>query len=108
MSLTQNAPPKINLSTARHYFATRIPTLKPPLTWPPNPITHLRGMTTLNWLFYVSGYVRYLKISANKELAWTWDSFDFFIVSVTLKQIAAALNKSVSDVSWGTPPLNHF
>jgi hypothetical protein len=41
------------------------------------------------------------KIPANTELAWTWDSFDFFSVSVTLTQIATTLNKSVSDVSWG-------
>ena len=41
------------------------------------------------------------KIPAKNELAWTWDSFDFFSVSVTLTQIATTLNKSVSDISWG-------
>src|SRR5215471_2809173 len=60
MSLIQGAPPKISWQTTRHYFATRISTLKPPLNWPPNPITQLQGMTTLNWLLYVSGYVRFV------------------------------------------------
>ena len=63
MSLNQDAPPKVNWPSARHYFATRIPTLKPPLTWPPNPVTQLRGMTTLNWLMYAAGYVRYMQDS---------------------------------------------
>jgi SHS family lactate transporter-like MFS transporter len=102
MSLTQNSSPKINWATAQHYFSTRISTLKPPLTWPPNPVTQLRGMTTLNWLLYLSGFVRFIFIFvADRELAWTWDSFDFFSVSVTLTQIAMTLNKPISDVSWG-------
>ena len=35
------------------------------------------------------------------QLAWTWDSFDFFTVSVTLTQIASTLQRSTTDISWG-------
>ena len=33
-------------------------------------------------------------------LAWTWDAFDFFTVSVCVTEIAAAFGVSNSDVSW--------
>ncbi|KAI9927765.1 hypothetical protein MW887_002617 [Aspergillus wentii] len=34
-------------------------------------------------------------------LGWTWDSFDFFTVSMTMTELAAEFDVSYSDVSWG-------
>lgn len=33
-------------------------------------------------------------------LGWTWDSFDFFTVSMTITEISEAFDVSYSDVSW--------
>ena len=56
-STPQNGIPVLTLANTRHYLVTRIPTLKPPLTFPPNPIRLLHGMSTINWLLYIAGYV---------------------------------------------------
>ena len=37
-------------------------------------------------------------------LGWTWDSFDFFSVSMTVTEISADFGVSYSDVSWVYPP----
>lgn len=34
-------------------------------------------------------------------LGWSWDSFDFFTVSLTTSQLAKAFDKSVTDITWG-------
>lgn len=33
--------------------------------------------------------------------AWTWDSFDFFTVTLTVTDIAKTFNRSNSDITWG-------
>lgn len=33
-------------------------------------------------------------------LAWTWDAFDFFTVSMTVTELAAQFDVAYSDVSW--------
>jgi hypothetical protein len=33
-------------------------------------------------------------------LAWTWDAFDFFTVSMTVTELAAQFNVANSSVSW--------
>ncbi|ODV58201.1 MFS general substrate transporter [Ascoidea rubescens DSM 1968] len=55
-----------------------------------NLVPGLRKMTPLNWSFYLLG-----------ALAWTVDAMDFFVVSVSTTEIAAFLNKSVTDITWG-------
>ena len=53
------------------YFATRIPTLKPPMNRAPNPFKLLGMLNRQQWLFFLIGF-----------LGWTWDAFDFFTVSL--------------------------
>lgn len=35
-------------------------------------------------------------------LGWTWDSFDFFTVSMTVTEIAKDFDTSVTSVTWVT------
>lgn len=34
-------------------------------------------------------------------MAWTWDAFDFFTVSLTVSQLAETFGKTTSDITWG-------
>ncbi|KAI5961631.1 JEN1 [Candida pseudojiufengensis] len=90
--------PDWSASAIKKYFATRIPTL---LDFPinhetkrwyeiVNPIPGLREMTPYNWNQYLLGLS-----------LWLIDSFDFFCVSVNAPHIAATLNVSVYDITWG-------
>lgn len=51
--------------SAGEYIRTRISTLKPPLTVPPNPIRVLGQLSRMNWLMFLCAF-----------LGWTWDAFD--------------------------------
>lgn len=33
--------------------------------------------------------------------AWTWDAFDFFTVSLTVTELAASFDRSITDITWG-------
>jgi len=70
--------PQYDNMTAREYLATRISSLKPPMTKLENPITLLRMLNTQQWLFFLVAFA-----------GWTWDAFDFFTVSLTVSQLAA-------------------
>ncbi|KAI0438710.1 carboxylic acid transporter [Xylaria telfairii] len=72
------------------YFATRLTSLKPPKTKLRNPIHVLSDLDSHQWLMFSVGF-----------LAWTWDAFDFFTVSLCLTEIAAGLNTTNLAVSWG-------
>ncbi|PQE07619.1 sugar transporter family protein [Rutstroemia sp. NJR-2017a BBW] len=72
------------------YVATRVPTLKPPMHKAPNPITLLRMLNTKQWMFFLVGF-----------LAWTWDAFDFFTVSLTVSELAEDFGKTTTDITWG-------
>ena len=50
-------PQEFSKEAMWEYISTRISSLKPPLSRPPNPLKQLREMTTLNWLMWFSGYV---------------------------------------------------
>ena len=54
-----------------------------------NPYAILRELTSHQWLMFAAGF-----------LGWTWDSFDFFTVSMTITEISEAFDVSYSDVSW--------
>ena len=54
-----------------------------------NPFSILSEVDKHQWLFFFCGYI-----------AWTWDSFDFFTVSLTVTEIAADFGVANSDVSW--------
>ncbi|KAL1961774.1 hypothetical protein VTN77DRAFT_1061 [Rasamsonia byssochlamydoides] len=77
-------------SQITHYFATRLTSLRPPRNKLRNPITILRELTTHQWLMFAAGF-----------LAWTWDAFDYFTVSMTVTELAAQFDVAYSDVSWG-------
>ncbi|KAJ5115999.1 hypothetical protein N7456_000347 [Penicillium angulare] len=77
-------------SQISRYFATRITSLKPPKNKLRNPYAVLRELTSHQWLMFAAGF-----------LGWTWDSFDFFSVSMTITEISEAFDVSYSDVSWG-------
>ena len=57
---------------------------------PPNPYKQLRLLNRRQWNFFALGF-----------LAWTWDAVDFFSVSLTVSDIAATFNRSVTDITWG-------
>ena len=81
--------PEENMSAGR-YLATRFTTLKPPMDKVENPITLLRSLNTKQWLFFACAF-----------LAWTWDAFDFFTVSLTVSDLAETFDKSTTDITWG-------
>ena len=72
------------------YVASRIPTLRPPMNRAPNPISLLRQLNTQQWLFFLVAF-----------LAWSWDAFDFFTVSLTVDQLAEQFHKSPAQITWG-------
>jgi len=72
------------------YALSRIPTLKPPRTKLKNPYTVLRQLNKHQWNMFAVGWV-----------AWVWDSFDFFTVSLCITEIAEDFGVQNSEVSWG-------
>jgi SHS family lactate transporter-like MFS transporter len=76
--------------TIGRYAATRITTLKPAHDSVPNPITLLRMLNLQQWLFFLVAF-----------FAWTWDSFDFFTVSLTVTELAESFDKTPADITWG-------
>ncbi len=72
------------------YLATRLPTLKPPMAKAPNPFTLLAMLNLQQWLFFLVAF-----------LAWSWDAFDFFTVSLTVSELGEEFDKSTSQITWG-------
>jgi SHS family lactate transporter-like MFS transporter len=79
----------VHMSAGR-YAATRVTTLRPPMTKAPNPIRLLRLLNTQQWLFFLVAF-----------FAWSWDAFDFFTVSLTVTDLAKTFDKSNVDITWG-------
>lgn len=82
-------------STGHHmsitrYLATRIPTLKPPMDRIENPFTVLAMLSFKQWMYFLVAF-----------LGWTWDAFDFFSVSLTVRQLAAQFDKTTAQITWG-------
>ncbi|KAL8933165.1 MAG: hypothetical protein Q9216_006491, partial [Gyalolechia sp. 2 TL-2023] len=72
------------------YLSTRIPTLKPPMAKAPNPFKLLALLNLQQWLFFLVAF-----------LAWSWDAFDFFTVSLTVSQLSEEFDKRPSQITWG-------
>ncbi|CAF0738394.1 unnamed protein product [Adineta ricciae] len=72
------------------YLKTRFTTLKPPLIVPENPIVLLRMLNRRQVALFFVGF-----------LAWTFDAFDFFSVTLNVIDIGATYHKSTSDITWG-------
>jgi len=81
--------PAVKMSAGR-YAATRFSTLKPPMDKAPNPFKLLALLNFQQWMFFLIAF-----------LAWTWDAFDFFTVSLTVENLADTFNKSKKDITWG-------
>lgn len=82
--------PETQQMSIGHYIATRIPTLKPPMHKAPNPFKLLAMLNFQQWMFFFVAFI-----------AWTWDAFDFFTVSLTVTQLAKQFNKQNSQITWG-------
>ena len=76
--------------TMARYLATRLSTLKPPMAKAPNPIKLLRLLNLQQWLFFLVAF-----------LAWSWDAFDFFTVSLTVDELAEQFDKTPAQITWG-------
>ena len=84
---TTPARPNMSVGT---YIATRIPTLKPPMHKAPNPFRLLAMLNAQQWMFFLVGF-----------LAWSWDAFDFFTVSLTVTPLTKQFHNQASDITWG-------
>ncbi|KAJ8605270.1 hypothetical protein MRB53_041526 [Persea americana] len=82
-------PEQEKMSVGR-YFATRFSTLKPPMDKVENPFKVLALLNRKQWLFFACAF-----------LAWSWDAFDFFTVSLTVSDLAATFGKTNADITWG-------
>ncbi|KAG6295485.1 hypothetical protein E4U09_002156 [Claviceps aff. purpurea] len=72
------------------YLSTRITSLKPPMLPVSNPWKQLRMLNGQQWVFFSLAFA-----------AWTWDSFDFFTVSLTVSDLAKDFGKTPADITWG-------
>ena len=72
------------------YLATRLPTLKPPMRKAPNPFRLLAMLNFQQWMFFLVAFI-----------AWSWDSFDFFTVSLTVEPLGEQFGKTSQQITWG-------
>lgn len=93
--LREQSPVEPEYSDRQHmsigrYCATRITTLKPAMRPIANPFKVLRLLNLQQWLFFLVAFV-----------AWTWDAFDFFTVSLVVPDLAETFGKTNADITWG-------
>ena len=72
------------------YLATRVTTLRPPMNKIANPFSTLALLNLQQWMFFLVAFV-----------AWTWDAFDFFTVSLVVGDLAESFGKTNADITWG-------
>ncbi|KAH9826098.1 Major facilitator superfamily, sugar transporter [Teratosphaeria destructans] len=72
------------------YLGTRLSTLKPPMDHVENPFKLLAMLNLRQWLSFLVAF-----------LAWSWDAFDFFTVSLTVSDLAEEFDKTNADITWG-------
>jgi len=82
--------PETQKMSAGRYIATRFSTLKPPMNKAPNPFKLLAMLNFQQWMFFLVAF-----------LAWSWDAFDFFTVSLTVTPLAKQFKKENSQITWG-------
>ena len=82
--------PTYTILSPSEYASTRVATLKPRMDKAPNPFTLLAMLNTQQWLFFFVAFI-----------AWSWDAFDFFTVSLTVSDLAETFDKSNTDITWG-------
>jgi len=57
VSVEDNAAVTLRPKVIVHYLLTRVPSLRPPMKRPPNPLKQLAGMTRRTWLLFFVGFV---------------------------------------------------
>ena len=72
------------------YALSRVPSLKPPRAQLDNPYKVLKQLDKHQWSMFAVGFA-----------GWTWDSFDFFTVSLCITEISRDFGVANSAVSWG-------
>lgn len=55
-----------------------------------NPLPGLRMIGGKQWLMILSAFI-----------AWSWDAYDFFSISLNAKELANDFGKTVKDITWG-------
>lgn len=81
------------MSDVKRYILSRVPTLFciPGTSFQAlNPVPALSALSRNDWNYFLMGYA-----------AWTIDAFDFFCVSACAPALAQALDRSVTDITWG-------
>ncbi|TDH69647.1 uncharacterized protein CCR75_009282 [Bremia lactucae] len=81
---------KDTLHLIKEYCKTRLTTLKPPLKKTENPLKVLALLDRMQWLQFLVSFI-----------AWTWDAFDFFTVSMTVSELAETFDRTKTDITWG-------
>ncbi|KAL8869581.1 MAG: hypothetical protein Q9174_004168 [Haloplaca sp. 1 TL-2023] len=56
----------------------------------PNPFKTLALLNLQQWLFFLCAFI-----------AWSWDAFDFFTVSLTISQLGEEFDRTTSEITWG-------
>lgn len=74
----------------REYAISRLTSLNPPMNSVANPFKLLAMLNAQQWAFLAVSF-----------LAWSWDSFDYFTVSLTVSDLAETFGTSTSDITWG-------
>ena len=88
--------PVINWENFKHYMITRFTDLFPTKQSMQakkhllNPLPGLRMIGFKQWLMILSAF-----------LAWSWDAYDFFSISLNASQLAEDFDKTVKDITWG-------
>lgn len=89
-------PLSFSVGSINNYVKTRFTELLPTKEYMQanrdllNPFPAVKEISGKQWLFILSGLA-----------AWTWDSFDFFTVSLNVDKLAEDLNTDVHLITWG-------
>ncbi|KAH3663398.1 hypothetical protein OGAPHI_005388 [Ogataea philodendri] len=90
------SPVSLSLASISHYAKTRVTDLVPSKAMMRanrhllNPLPGLRLIPARQWIMFASAF-----------MAWTWDAYDFFSVSLNATALAHYFGKNVKQVTWG-------
>src|ERR1700753_4133238 len=76
--------------TQSSFLAKRLFSLRPTYDPATNPLRLLKELNKQQWKFFAIGF-----------LAWTWDAFDFYTVSLSYTSLGKAFDKSLTDMTLG-------
>lgn len=88
--------PDLSCPSISHYLKTRFTDLLPTKqTFAANrhllnPLPGLRMIGGKQWLMIFAAFI-----------AWSWDAYDFFSISLNAQQLADDFDKTVKDITWG-------